>query len=122
MDILLVKLKNSWGSCFKMGDDFEITVYDSERKANFIEVFGTNTVKVVSPFPKMIIRPNGTKAIAYFLDLKAITDKQRERLIKNLSERFKQSIEFVRENLEEMGVPILAENASAIIKNPQRWF
>ena len=105
-----------------MGKDFEITIYDKERKENFIEVFGTNTVKVKSPMCTWIIRPNGKKAPAYFLDLSLITEKARERLIKNLSKRFNQTIDFVRDNLDRIGVPILKEHTSLIVYNPQRWF
>ena len=104
-----------------MGKDFEVTIYDKKRKENFIEVFGTNIVKVKSPIPKWIIRPNGEEAEAYFLDLDLITEKERERLIRNISKRFNQTIEFVRKNLETMGVPILAKHCSLIIHNPQRW-
>ena len=105
-----------------MGKDFEVTIYDEERKKNFIKVFGTNTIKVKSPIPIRIIRPNGEETLAYFLDLDLITKEEREKLIENISERFNQSIDFVRENLDKMGLPILEESCSLIIKNPQRWF
>lgn len=105
-----------------MGNDFEIIIHDKERKKNFIEVFGTNTVKVKSPICEWIIRPNGKKAQAYFLDLDLITKEQRERLIENLSNRFNQTIDFVRGNLDRIGVPILKEHCSLIVYNPQRWF
>lgn len=105
-----------------MGKDFEVMIIDSERKKNFIEIFGTNIVKIESPIPKKIIRPNGEEALAYFLDLNLITDEERERLINNIVKRFDQSIEFVREHLDEMGVPILKEGCSLWIENPQRWF
>lgn len=105
-----------------MGKDFEVTIYDEERKKNFIKVFGTNTIKVKSPIPTTIIIPNGEETLAYFLDLDLITKEEREKLIENISERFNQSIDFVRENLDKMGVPILKESCSLIIKNPQRWF
>jgi len=54
--------------------------------------------------------------------LSTITKEQREKLIENLSEKFNQLEEFVRKNLEIIGVPILKENTGLIIKNPQRWF
>lgn len=104
-----------------MGKDFEVIIYDEERKKNFIEVFGTNTVKVKSPIPQLIKKPDGEEALAYFLDLDLITKKEREKLIKHISEKFNQSIDFVRESLDKMGLPILKESCSLIIKNPQRW-
>lgn len=105
-----------------MGSDFEVTINDEERKKNFIEVFGTNSVKVKSPFAELIIRPNGEEALAYFLDLTLITEEERERLINNIVKRFNQSVDFVRENLDKMGVPILKEHCSLWIESPQRWF
>lgn len=105
-----------------MGKDFEVTINDEERKKNFIEIFGTNSVKVKSPIPKTIIRPNGEEALAYFLDLDLITEEEREKLINNIVKRFNQPIEFVRENLDKMGVPILKEHCSLWIEKPQRWF
>lgn len=104
-----------------MGKDFEVTIYDEERKKDFIKVFGTNTIKVKSPVPTWILKPNGEKTCAYFLDLDLITKKERKNLIKHLSEEFNQPIDFVRENLDKMGLPILKENCGLIINNPQRW-
>lgn len=105
-----------------MGKDFEVTVNDEERKKNFIEVFGTNSIKIRSPIPERIIKPDGTIALAYFLDLELITEEQREKLILNLSKRFNEPLDFVRTNLDAIGVPILKEHCSLWIHNPQRWF
>lgn len=102
-------------------NDFEIIVHDKERKANFIEIFGSNTVKIESPFPKKIVKPNGEEALAYFLDLKSITEEQRKRLIENINKRFNQPIEFVSHLVDSMGVPILSEHTTIVIHNPQRW-
>jgi len=104
-----------------LGKDFEVIISDEERKKDFIKVFGTNIIKVKSPIPTWILRPNGEKTCAYFLDLDLITEEEREKLIKHISEKFNQSIDFVRENLDKMGLPILQESCSLIIKNPQRW-
>ncbi len=104
-----------------MGNDFEVMIHDEERKKNFIEVFGTNTVKVKSPIPQWITKPNGETVQAYFLDLDLISKEERKRLVKNLSERFNQPIEFVEKDLEKIGVPILKEHCALIIHNPQRW-
>ena len=102
--------------------DFEVTIYDKERKKDFIKVFGTTTVKIISPIPTRIKIPSGEEKLAYFLDLKSITSEQRTHLITHISERFNQPLEFVAEKLESMGVPILKEHCGLIIHNPQRWF
>lgn len=106
-----------------MGKDFEVVINDSERKKNFMEVFGTNYVKIKSPIPQWITIRNGETTLAYFLDLDLITEEERERLIKNIHKRFpNEPIEFIRVNLDKIGVPILKESCSLIIKNPQKWF
>ena len=106
-----------------MGKDFEITIRNNTEKAKeFMEVLGTLTVNVKSPIPEYISTPHHGKVLAYFLDLDLITKKQLENLIKHLSEKFNQSIDFVKENLDKFGVPILQNDCSLFIKNPQRWF
>ena len=106
-----------------MGKDFEITIRNNTEKAKeFMEVLGTLTVNVKSPIPEYISTPHHGKVLAYFLDLDLITKEQLENLIKYLSEKFNQSIDFVKENLDKFGVPILQNDCSLFIKNPQRWF
>jgi len=106
-----------------MGKDFEITIKNNTEKAKeFMKVFGTLTVNIKSPIPEYILTPNNEKVLAYFLDLDLITEEQRENLIKHLSEKFNQPIDFVIKNLDNIGVPILQNDCSLLIKNPQRWF
>jgi len=107
----------------ELGKDFEITIKENTEKGKaFIEVLGTLTVKVKSPIPEYISTPHHEKVLAYFLDLELLTKEQKERLIAYLSEKFDQSIDFVKENLDIFGVPILQNDCSLFIKNPQRWF
>lgn len=106
-----------------MGKDFEITIRNNTEKAKeFMEVLGTLTVNVKSPIPEYILTPNNEKVLAYFLDLDLITKEQRDNLIKHLSEKFNQSIDVVKKDLDKFGVPILQKNCNIWIKNPQRWF
>ena len=106
----------------KLGKDFEIIINENtERGKDIIKVFGTNIVKIKSPIPEYISTPDHREVLAYFIDLSLITKKRRENMIKHLSEKFNQSIESVKENLEKFGVPILKKECSLIIENPQRW-
>jgi len=106
-----------------MGKDFEITIRENTEKAKeFMQVLGTLTVCVKSPIPEYILTPHHEKVLAYFLDLELITEKQRKNLIAYLSEKFNQTRDFVIENLDKFGVPILQNDCSVWIKNPQRWF
>ncbi|KKK54794.1 hypothetical protein LCGC14_3081130 [marine sediment metagenome] len=115
------KKKNNRG-LKDMGRDFEIIINENtERGKDFIKVFGTSTINITSPIPKYILTPSKEKVLAYFLDLDLITKKQRETLINHISKKFNQSIDFVRENLDKMGVPILKKDCGLLIKSPQRW-
>ena len=106
-----------------MGKDFEITIRENTEKAKaFMEVLGTLTVCVKSPIREYISTPHHEKVLAYFLDLELLTKEQIEKLIAYISEKFNQSIDFVKENLDKFGVPILQNDCSVWIKNPQRWF
>jgi len=106
-----------------MGKDFEITIRNNTEKAKeFMEVLGTLTVNVKSPIPEYISTPHHEKVLVYFLDLDLITKEQLDNLITYLSEKFNQPIDFVKENIDKFGVPILQNDCSLFIKNPQRWF
>lgn len=102
--------------------DFKVTVYEEERKKEFEKVFGSNTVNVKSPIPNRITIPSGETKLAYFLDFESITKEQQEKLVEHISVKFNQQKEFVEKNIESMGVPILKEQCSLCIENPQRWF
>lgn len=101
--------------------DFQVTVYDTERKKDLEEVFGTNTITVKSPIPSRIKIPSGETKLVYFLDFNSITLEQRGKLIDHICAKFDQTREFVDENLEQIGLPILKEQCGLIIHNPQRW-
>jgi len=109
-----------------MGNDFEVIIDEkTERYNEFMKIFGTNIIKVKSPFPHLIKTREKEvlkEVLAYFFDLELLTREQRENLIVHLSEKFNQSKEFVEKNLETLGVPILAEGCTLVIHNPQRWF
>lgn len=101
--------------------DFEVAIYDKERKKDFMKVFGTDIIPIKSPIPTKISLPSGEEKKVYFLDLDSITHDQRKRLIQHISESFNQPIDSVNEDLDTIGLPILKENCGLIIHNPQRW-
>jgi len=101
--------------------DFEVAIYDKERKKDFMKVFGIDIISVKSPIPTRIKIPSREEKLAYFLDLTSITEDQRTHLITHISESFNLPIDSVKEDLDTIGVPILKENCGLIIHNPQRW-
>jgi len=106
-----------------MGNDFEATIRgDSERAATWREVLGTETVKIKSPFPVAVSLPGDIKTTAYQVDLRLLTAEQRARLVTHLAERFGYTAHDVDRDLDEIGCPILAEDVTLTVHNPQRWF
>lgn len=104
-----------------MGKDFKVTVM-GERGEEFTEVFGTNTVQVLLPFPHMVTLDGmeGEQSV-YMLDVDALTDEQRDRLVVHLARKFASSEIEISRFLNNEGLPILAADTVATISHPQRW-
>lgn len=89
----------------------EVTVVKPpERVREFEEVFGSATVPVRGwIIPHRASLPIGRREV-WELDLDAITDEQRERLIAHLAAKFGADEAHVRAHLRDEGVAILADD------------
>jgi len=87
------------------------TIHDEQRRALWSDVFPGAVVPIKSMLACSVNVPERGKALAYMLDLDAISDEQREGLIRVISERFNYPAEEVRQEIDR-GVPILAEDVS----------
>jgi hypothetical protein len=105
-----------------MAEDFIVTITDPTRKAEIEAILGTATVQVTSPFPERADLPGKPNALISYLDLKAITDEQRDKFIRHIAQKFDLTEQFVRDNLDRHGILILDEHCVVTIRNPQRWF
>lgn len=106
-----------------MAKDFTVTLTENtERGKLFQSIFGTRTVHVKSPIPHLANLPEVGSAYVYELDLKFITAAERDKLVAHISQRFGISPITVDLELDQHGIPILANDCVATIKNPQRWF
>ncbi len=103
-------------------NDFEATIHDPERAAEFHKILGRTTVKIRSPVPKWGNFPDIGRQLFYELDIDLITEDEREALIKHIADKFKLTQDFVRSQLPVIGVPILAKDCVITVMNPQRWF
>lgn len=56
--------------------------------------------------------PGKPDVLIYEMDLKAISDEQRQRLVESIAARFDLPPDQVAKNIDEEGVPILAEGVS----------
>ena len=91
-------------------DDWRTTarVTNPERKVFWQSIFGGDTVPIVSFIPKMANLPGfDNPQHIYELDLKAITDDQRVRLVNAIARKFDMTVEAVDAGLDDHGVPIL---------------
>ncbi|MGB9181842.1 MAG: hypothetical protein WCB68_21610 [Pyrinomonadaceae bacterium] len=87
----------------------------SPRSGEWLKVFGGRDVRVLGPLPKLA-QVCGTEDVEiYLLDLDALTEEQRERLVTHLSEKFKIGREELEREIAEKGVPILAEDVGVPI-------
>lgn len=105
-----------------MAKDFQVVITDPDRKREWEEVLGTDCVAVKSPIPQRANLPGKPNAKIYLLDLDLLTTDQRQRLIAHLASKFNLDRQFVADNLDAQGVPILAEHCHVAVNNPQRWF
>ena len=105
-----------------MTTDFSATLReDSPRYHDWMTVFGTNTVYLKSPFPNWYGLPGKERTSCFDLDIASLTAEQRERMIVFLSQRFDVAEDIVRQDLDEVGCPIVAEDVAIAIAHPQRW-
>ena len=81
----------------------------SPRAAEWQKVFGTNEVAIHGWLPTNA-NVLGEIREVYLLNLKSLTKEQFERLILHISEKFNESVEFIKHELPKVGVPILAED------------
>jgi len=87
------------------------TIHDEQRRALWIEVFENATMPIKSILPAKANVPEHENAEVYMLDLAAITDEQREKLVVSIARRFDIHPAEVAWELDK-GVPILAEGVS----------
>jgi len=93
-------------------DDWKTTgqVTNLERAETWQRIFGTDRIPLVSFVPQRGDLPGKPDALFYMLDLKVITAEQRARLVEVTAKRFRLDPAFVEANLDEIGVPVLADD------------
>lgn len=104
-------------------DDWQTTatIHDEHRAAVWGSIFPGAVVPIKSILPSKADLPGHPQADVYFLDLDAISDEQREKLIEMISGLFSLSADEVRSDLG-LGVPILADDVSVTGRNQGMMF
>nr|MBF6615045.1 hypothetical protein [Chloroflexota bacterium] len=107
-----------------MSKDFLVTLtHGSERDREWMEVFGTDTLAVLSPIPHWAHLPGfDSPQLVYMLDLAETTEEQRARMTAFAAAKFGVPLDEARELLRAgHGVPVLADGCQARILHPQKW-
>jgi len=104
-----------------MGEHFKVKLTNPERAEAFRKIVGSDEVFVESPAPEIANLPGLGERRAFKLDLDMYTEDEKTVLAHHIAQKFQLDVEYVEECLESFGVPILADDCTVIIKNPQRW-
>lgn len=103
-------------------NDFSATLHgESDRVQTWREVFGTNSVPITSPVPHQAHAPGVTAGWFYMIDLRCVMSEQRRRMVRYIAQKFAVPEAEVDATLDEVGCPILADDVTVTIFNPQRW-
>ena len=105
-----------------MGRDFTVTVIDDDRREEFLRVFGTTTVPVLSAFPVLAELPGYAEPVeVYELDLERVMVEQRERLVTHIAGKFGLRRSEVEADLDAVGMPILATGCVASLGDIRKF-
>ncbi|MFO8017915.1 MAG: hypothetical protein R6U96_04725 [Promethearchaeia archaeon] len=96
-------------------------ILNEERKKEWQETLGTDTINVQSPVPSYH-KVCGKKRLVYWMDMRKLTEKQKEKMIIHIAQKFEETIkaaddfthdtveEYVRQNIDTFAVPVLADD------------
>ena len=82
---------------------------DPERAAMILEIYGSHEIPLLSPIPTYQSLPIGER-LCYLVNLRCLTPEQRQRLVSHIAGRFNLDPTHVDSKLDQVGVPVLADN------------
>lgn len=88
----------------------------AERVREFEDVFGSATVPVKSPYPTYAELPIG-RHLVYELDVAGLEPRVRLRLTAHLAVKFGSTPHAVDRELDDVGMPVLAEGCSMMTES-----
>jgi hypothetical protein len=101
--------------------DFWATV-DGARGEQWKRTVGTNRFPIESPLPIRGNLPGLGDREVYLLALDQLDAATRGAIMVELARSFGIPAAEIAEEISRVGVPILAEDCSVTVHNPQRWF
>jgi len=104
-----------------MSADFRVTI-NGPRGEEWERVAGTRTFPVLTPIPCMATLPGRPGLSRVFLvDLGELGPGVLERIVAHLAAKFQLSEQEAAAEIKTAGVPILDEECTVSISNPQKW-
>lgn len=91
------------------GSEVFVTCRDQSRQADFMRVFGSVTVPVLSPEIRLVELPGRGPTWVYMLDLDRLHAGHRLAMVDHIVDRFGEPRDRVLRDLERKGMPIIAE-------------
>ena len=98
---------------------FTATIRNEDRNQDWLTIFGSDTVPIKSPFATRTDLPKTPNARIYELNLNAITPDQRQALVAHIAKKFGYDPAYVEANLNDEGVPLLANDVTITIHRPE---
>jgi hypothetical protein len=92
----------------------------TERGKGLVAIFGKPEVFLKSFIPERVSW-NGEVKNAYMIDLAMYPAEVIDRLANHLSQRFNIPVAEVKKDLPRIGCPLLTDDVSIMIENPQRF-
>lgn len=88
-----------------------VTITDPERRQEYLDVLGTDTVQVLDATPTNVDFDHEKNVSVFMMDLEALSVEQIDSLVLFLAERHQSPPSFVAARLNQDGVAIRADQA-----------
>lgn len=98
----------------------KVRTVNKKQKESWKNAIGTTELPILSILPEPAETPIGVKNV-YMIDLDLLTEKQHEKLIKHLAERYHLTKEEVNSDIDTIGVPIIADDCQIITNEIGRY-
>lgn len=103
-----------------MATDFHVTIH-GERGEEWERIAGTATFPVQSPIPVLAELPGRGTQRVFLLAIDELEASTLEKIVAHLAAKFGVPPEETEAEVRAHGIPILDEECSLMIQNPQKW-
>lgn len=103
-----------------MRPPLEVTI-NGPRGDEWEHVCGTRRFPVTTWDPLRANLPGKPNAEIYLLNIQLLTTETLAKILEHLSQKFGNRLEEVEAEVAAHGIPILAEDCTAVLNDPQRW-